>query len=196
MHLSVSAYHVCSFVIGLPHSGWYPPDLHSGNQSGGSLQLSKEKVLMVCTRYTLRRFFHVQHSLVANRHNAQHISRIYILCNWSSIPIISTMLQQVSFPDIPFSSLVILVWSLQPDQREIRGYTYSCEWYTQCLFVSGKYTLICDAYNNNWSLICVAYVLPSTEQTIDVIWRENWWLNSSCWPWAVSGESFKLQQIR
>ena len=24
--LSVSAYHVCSFVIGLPHSGWYPPD--------------------------------------------------------------------------------------------------------------------------------------------------------------------------
>jgi hypothetical protein len=26
IHLSVSAYHVCSFVIGLPHSGWYPPD--------------------------------------------------------------------------------------------------------------------------------------------------------------------------
>jgi hypothetical protein len=24
--LSVSAYHVCFFVIGLPHSGWYPPD--------------------------------------------------------------------------------------------------------------------------------------------------------------------------
>jgi hypothetical protein len=26
IHLSVSAYHVFSFVIGLPHSGWYPPD--------------------------------------------------------------------------------------------------------------------------------------------------------------------------
>jgi hypothetical protein len=26
IHLSVSAYHVSSFVIGLPHSGWYPPD--------------------------------------------------------------------------------------------------------------------------------------------------------------------------
>jgi hypothetical protein len=26
IHLSVSAYHVCSFVIGLPHSWWYPPD--------------------------------------------------------------------------------------------------------------------------------------------------------------------------
>jgi hypothetical protein len=26
-HLSVSTYHMCSFVIGLPHSGWYPPDL-------------------------------------------------------------------------------------------------------------------------------------------------------------------------
>jgi hypothetical protein len=26
IHLSVSAYHVCSSVIGLPHSGWYPPD--------------------------------------------------------------------------------------------------------------------------------------------------------------------------
>ena len=26
IHLSVSAYHVCPFVIGLPHSGWYPPD--------------------------------------------------------------------------------------------------------------------------------------------------------------------------
>jgi hypothetical protein len=25
IHLSVSAYHVCSFVIGLPHSGGYPP---------------------------------------------------------------------------------------------------------------------------------------------------------------------------
>ena len=25
-HLSVSAYQVTSFVIGLPHSGWYPPD--------------------------------------------------------------------------------------------------------------------------------------------------------------------------
>jgi hypothetical protein len=24
--LSVSAYHVCSFVIGLPYSRWYPPD--------------------------------------------------------------------------------------------------------------------------------------------------------------------------
>jgi hypothetical protein len=24
--LSVSAYHVCSFVTGLSHSGWYPPD--------------------------------------------------------------------------------------------------------------------------------------------------------------------------
>ena len=24
--LSVNAYHVCSFVIGLPHSGWYPPE--------------------------------------------------------------------------------------------------------------------------------------------------------------------------
>jgi hypothetical protein len=24
--LLVSAYHVCSFVIGFPHSGWYPPD--------------------------------------------------------------------------------------------------------------------------------------------------------------------------
>jgi hypothetical protein len=23
IHLSVKAYHVCSFVIGLPHSGWY-----------------------------------------------------------------------------------------------------------------------------------------------------------------------------
>ena len=23
IHLSVSAYHVCSYVIGLPHSGWY-----------------------------------------------------------------------------------------------------------------------------------------------------------------------------
>jgi hypothetical protein len=23
IHLSVSAYHVCSFLIGLPHSGWY-----------------------------------------------------------------------------------------------------------------------------------------------------------------------------
>jgi hypothetical protein len=26
IHLSVSAYHVSSFVIGLPHSGWYPLD--------------------------------------------------------------------------------------------------------------------------------------------------------------------------
>jgi hypothetical protein len=26
IHLSVSAYYVCSFVIGLPHLGWYPPD--------------------------------------------------------------------------------------------------------------------------------------------------------------------------
>jgi hypothetical protein len=26
IHLSVSANHVCSSVIGLPHSGWYPPD--------------------------------------------------------------------------------------------------------------------------------------------------------------------------
>ena len=26
IHLSVSAYQVTSFVIGLPHSGWYPPD--------------------------------------------------------------------------------------------------------------------------------------------------------------------------
>ena len=26
IHLSVSAYHVCSFVIGLLYSGWYPPD--------------------------------------------------------------------------------------------------------------------------------------------------------------------------
>jgi hypothetical protein len=26
IHLSVSAYHVCSFVTGLPHSGRYPPD--------------------------------------------------------------------------------------------------------------------------------------------------------------------------
>jgi hypothetical protein len=26
IHLSVSAYHVCSFVIELPHSGLYPPD--------------------------------------------------------------------------------------------------------------------------------------------------------------------------
>jgi hypothetical protein len=26
IHLSVSTYHVCSFVIGLPHSGCYPPD--------------------------------------------------------------------------------------------------------------------------------------------------------------------------
>jgi hypothetical protein len=26
IHLLVSAYHVCPFVIGLPHSGWYPPD--------------------------------------------------------------------------------------------------------------------------------------------------------------------------
>jgi hypothetical protein len=26
IHLSVSKYHVCSFVIGLPHSGRYPPD--------------------------------------------------------------------------------------------------------------------------------------------------------------------------
>ena len=26
IHLSVSAYHVSSFVVGLPHSGWYPPD--------------------------------------------------------------------------------------------------------------------------------------------------------------------------
>jgi hypothetical protein len=26
IHLSVSPYHVSSFVIGLPHSGWYPPD--------------------------------------------------------------------------------------------------------------------------------------------------------------------------
>jgi hypothetical protein len=26
IHLSVSAYHVCSFVIGLPHSGRYTPD--------------------------------------------------------------------------------------------------------------------------------------------------------------------------
>jgi hypothetical protein len=25
-HLSVSAYHVCSFVIGLPHLGWHLPD--------------------------------------------------------------------------------------------------------------------------------------------------------------------------
>ena len=25
IHLSVSVYHVYSFVIGLPHSGWYPP---------------------------------------------------------------------------------------------------------------------------------------------------------------------------
>jgi hypothetical protein len=24
--LSVNAYHVCSFLIGLPHSGWHPPD--------------------------------------------------------------------------------------------------------------------------------------------------------------------------
>jgi hypothetical protein len=23
IHLSVNAYHVCSFVIGLPHSAWY-----------------------------------------------------------------------------------------------------------------------------------------------------------------------------
>jgi hypothetical protein len=23
MHFSVSAYHVCSFVTGFPHSGWY-----------------------------------------------------------------------------------------------------------------------------------------------------------------------------
>jgi hypothetical protein len=27
IHLSVSACHVCSFVIGLPHSGRHPPDL-------------------------------------------------------------------------------------------------------------------------------------------------------------------------
>ena len=27
IYLSVSAHHVCSFVIGLPHSRWYPPDL-------------------------------------------------------------------------------------------------------------------------------------------------------------------------
>jgi hypothetical protein len=27
-HLPVSAYHVSSFVIGLPHSGSYPPDLY------------------------------------------------------------------------------------------------------------------------------------------------------------------------
>jgi hypothetical protein len=26
IYLSVGAYHVCSFVIGLPHSQWYPPD--------------------------------------------------------------------------------------------------------------------------------------------------------------------------
>ena len=26
IHLSVSVYHVCSFVIGFPHSGWYTPD--------------------------------------------------------------------------------------------------------------------------------------------------------------------------
>jgi hypothetical protein len=26
IHSSVSAYHVSSFVIGLPHSGWYPQD--------------------------------------------------------------------------------------------------------------------------------------------------------------------------
>ena len=26
IHLSVSAYHVCSFVIRLPYSRWYPPD--------------------------------------------------------------------------------------------------------------------------------------------------------------------------
>jgi hypothetical protein len=26
IHLSVSAYHVCSSVTGLPHLGWYPPD--------------------------------------------------------------------------------------------------------------------------------------------------------------------------
>jgi hypothetical protein len=26
IHLSENSYHVCSFVIGLPHSGWYPPD--------------------------------------------------------------------------------------------------------------------------------------------------------------------------
>jgi hypothetical protein len=26
IHLSVNAYHMCSFVIGLPHSGLYPPD--------------------------------------------------------------------------------------------------------------------------------------------------------------------------
>ena len=26
IHLSVSAYHVCSFMIGLPHLRWYPPD--------------------------------------------------------------------------------------------------------------------------------------------------------------------------
>jgi hypothetical protein len=26
IHLSVSTYHVCSFVAGLPYSGWYTPD--------------------------------------------------------------------------------------------------------------------------------------------------------------------------
>jgi hypothetical protein len=26
IHLTVSAHHVCSFVIELPHSGWYRPD--------------------------------------------------------------------------------------------------------------------------------------------------------------------------
>ena len=51
IHLSVSAYHVCSFVIGLPHSGLYAPDPSHNQPPNPDVMVDVNKCLLTGAWY-------------------------------------------------------------------------------------------------------------------------------------------------